>query len=247
MAVHGSVTRYVAGCRCDECRAAKAEYERQHRQERRRQEQRLHFHLLPDGEIGGHDHPGSDEPHNHGLGNLSGPTPGEAPDEVSETAPHEVPEGEACPTCQQVHEVMTPEEEALFAQLQKAQEQLALVATQRAYWQSRAYAAEDKLAEAKLTTEGKANAEGKSTTGYRPGRGNAKPTAPGKKVAEPVETKPPQPTEPEPQQHSEQLARPFVGQHTHKLADGRVVRHAHPGAQVGHIHEISVWNARRQH
>ena len=223
---HGTPSAYSNGCRCERCRQAWAEYQR-----RRRAASKSPVPVaegpapeLPPDEDYDHGHEGGDEDHD------------------------EAPEGEACPTCQQVHELMSPEEEALFAQLQKAQEQLALVSKQRQYWMERAYAAEDKLKEAKPTTEGKANAEGKATTGYRPGRGNAKPTAPGKKVAEPVETKPPQPKEPEPQRRSGTLAAPFIGRlHTHELPGGQVVRHSHPDARAGHTHTTSAFNLRRQH
>ena len=119
---------YSNGCRCERCRQAWAEYQRRRRA-------------------------ASKSP----TSTAEGPAPGLPPDkdydhgleDVSETIPDEVPEGEPCPTCQQVHELMSPEEEALFAQLQKAQEQLALITRQRAYWHERAYVAEDKLAEAK--------------------------------------------------------------------------------------------------
>ena len=245
-APHGTMSRYTnERCRCDECRAAKAEYERRRRaasksptpaaegpREPGYVTYRPHFHDLPDGSLLMHGHEEGEEEHHHGVDVLGWGPPEDEPhdhglEDLPETAPHEV-----------------PEEEALFAQLQKAQEQLALVSRQRAYWQERAYAAEDKLAEDKPKAEDKARA----TTAYRPGRGNAKPTAPGKKVAEPVETKPPQPKEPEPQRRSGTLAAPFIGRlHTHELPGGQVVRHSHPDARAGHTHTTSAFNLRRQH
>jgi hypothetical protein len=68
--LHGTPARYTMGCRCPECRAAKADYERRRRHELASQEAALHVHTLPDGELAAHAHEGAAD-YDHGLGPLA--------------------------------------------------------------------------------------------------------------------------------------------------------------------------------
>ena len=98
---HGTLSRYTnAGCRCDACRAAMAEYKRQRQQARATTPPPPpeHFHVLPDGELASHAHESGEREHDHGLGTLTG------------SMEHGNDDDKACPTCGEVHEVLDDEE-----------------------------------------------------------------------------------------------------------------------------------------
>ncbi len=75
---HGKRSTYVAGCRCEACRAAEAEYQRKHRLAGRKTEDEEvvaepdHTHELPDGTTASHTHESDGEGHDHGLVGLPG-------------------------------------------------------------------------------------------------------------------------------------------------------------------------------
>lgn len=171
-AEHGTVARYVNDrCRCDECRGAKADYERERRARRAGEATEdipQHYHLLPDGAIAGHAHPSSEgagEDHDHGIGALldepaevlaagQSLTGGETADEHEHEAGDRTYRHHHEAGDEPHHHSEAKEEAPHEGDADKLRRKVELLEGQRGYWMAQAQQAQAELAEAKATRKG---------------------------------------------------------------------------------------------